>query len=213
MAGSSPFATPIPAFARLLSGPSAISGLPAKKAVPNLITALRETDVGLKSDAATALGMLGMEDVDMAKGVGALIALLGDQQRVVRAHAANSLGQFGHHAKAAIPSLCGFQGLQDSYAWEVRKACAYAWGTSATIRSRGPTRRPFGPWSRPCTPLRAGAAWKHLTPSACWGCREQSTLIESEKKGLEDRVAKDRDKSVGIWARVLLMLLDEKSYL
>ena len=57
-------------------------GPPArKKAVPNLITALRETDVGLKSDAATALGMIGMEDVDMAKGIGALIVLLGDQQR------------------------------------------------------------------------------------------------------------------------------------
>lgn len=187
-------------------------GPPArKKAVPNLITALGEFDVGLKTDAATALGMLGMEDVDMTKGIGMLTRLLGDQQRIVRVHAATSLGQFGYHAKSAVPSLC--TALQDSASWEARKAAAYALGHVSFDKTRGVDAQAIRALNLAlhdtCVPVRLEV----LNSLSKLGLPSQASLVDAEKKALEERVFKDRDKSVVIWSRVLLMLLDEKTYL
>ena len=61
----------------------------------------------------------------------------------------------------------------------------------------------------PCVPVRLEA----LNSLSKLGLPQAASQIAAEKTALEDRVAKDRDKSVVIWARVLLMLLDERSYL
>lgn len=192
-----------------------------KKALPNLIytASSKEADVGLRVDAASALGILGGEESDIPRIVSTLTFLLGDQQRTVQIHAAYSLGQFGYHAKSATSSLC--QRLQDTFSWEVRKGAAFALGLVAWDKVKGADPHavsalskvlydPLNRSSDPCVAVRLEA----INSLSRLGFPQQSpTVIAAEKAALENRVLRDRDKSVAIWARTLLMYLDEKGYL
>lgn len=76
--------------------------LDAKEVVPLLLDGLADQDAGVRTVAATYLGILG-DDADAA--VPALIVALRDEDPEVRAAAATALGSFGDAAADAVPAL------------------------------------------------------------------------------------------------------------
>ncbi len=73
-----------------------------EKAIPALITALKDPDGHVRQCAAQALGNICEES---AAVVPALVELLKDKSTDVRVFAVQSLGEYGPEAKAAIPAL------------------------------------------------------------------------------------------------------------
>jgi len=102
-------------------------GTPARKAAPALIGRLppdAEPDAEVRAEAALALGQVGIDKADLAKGVAGLVAALqGDPQPTVRLQAASALGHLGPDAKASIPALSA---NLDAGTLQVRRACAWA---------------------------------------------------------------------------------------
>jgi HEAT repeat protein len=74
----------------------------AKPAVPALLDALQDTDLGVRCGAAQALGHIHTEPGIV---VAALIKSLQDPDAGVRAHAAAALGEFGTNGKPAVTAL------------------------------------------------------------------------------------------------------------
>ncbi|HTE90419.1 MAG TPA: HEAT repeat domain-containing protein [Terriglobales bacterium] len=74
----------------------------AKDAVPSLIAALKDDDVFVRLDAATAFGHIGPE---AAPAIPALVQALTNQHRGVRFNSAYSLELLGPLAKDASPAL------------------------------------------------------------------------------------------------------------
>jgi HEAT repeat protein len=187
----------------------------AREAVPNLILALGERDASVRGDAAAALGMLGgmekgIDNEDVNKVVTALSNLLGktESQHSVRLQAALALAQLGPRAKNAIGTLCSVDNSHNQYSWELRKAVCYALGRMALDPKNGPDPKAVNTLLNllqdPCGPVRLEA----ILALSALGV-PPSPLLEQEKKELEKRLT-DPDKTVGIWARVLLYFLDEK---
>lgn len=73
-------------------------------AVPKLVVALKDGNVGVRRGAAYVLGELRSDEKDVIEG---LTRLLGDEDRSVRTVAAHALGQIGVGAAAAVPRLVG----------------------------------------------------------------------------------------------------------
>jgi HEAT repeat protein len=76
--------------------------LDARAVVPMLIEGLQEPDPGVRTVAATYLGIIHAE---AATAVPALIEALKDGEADVRAAAATALGSFGAEAQPAVPAL------------------------------------------------------------------------------------------------------------
>ena len=76
--------------------------LDAAAVVPLLLEGLADPDPGVRTVAATYLGILHEEP---AAAVPALIETLADEEPLVRSAAATALGSFGSEAKAALPAL------------------------------------------------------------------------------------------------------------
>jgi HEAT repeat protein len=105
-------------------------GPAARKAVPELITELRDLDASIRTNAAISLGMIGMDEKDLKRGVAGLKLLLSDQQGVIRYQAAMALGRIGTDASEAASYLATYT-VKDLSSWEIRKAAAYALGSVA----------------------------------------------------------------------------------
>jgi HEAT repeat protein len=73
----------------------------AKAAVPHLIETLKDADQSVRGEAVTALGKIGAEP----GVVQALIGMLHDSDPHIRRASAESLGNLGPAARAAIPAL------------------------------------------------------------------------------------------------------------
>src|SRR5262249_13034635 len=114
-------------------------GTAARPAVPALIKAMADADVALRVNAIIALGLIGMDQQDVEKGVVALTRALNDTQGIVRFQAAMALGRLGVDAKSAVPALVNT--IRDATTWEIRQAGAYALGTVAVDRQSGPDQR------------------------------------------------------------------------
>lgn len=190
-------------------------GPTAREAVPNLILALGERDASVRGDAAAALGMLGamekgIDAEDVSKVVTALSNLLGktESQHSVRLQAALAIAQLGPRAKNAIGTLCSVDNARDQYSWELRKAVCYALGRISVDPKSGADPRAvnalLNSLGDACGPVRLEA----ILALSAMGVPPQP-LADQEKRELEKRL-NDPDKTVSIWARVLLYFLDEK---
>jgi HEAT repeat protein len=184
-------------------------GPAARRAVPYLIAALAERDASVRGDAATALGVIGIDEKDdknLAKGIKGLQNLVLDEQRPVRLHAVAALGRFGAHSKPAIKSL--ITALSDSQSWEVRKAAAEALSYIALDPMKGPDTAVFSALTAAlakdtCAPVRL----EIIRGLYRLGKAPTEPTASAEKTALVARL-KDRDKVVAIWARTLLMFVD-----
>jgi HEAT repeat protein len=96
-------------------------GSSARRAVPDLLNALKDDDALVRETAAEALADI---KVDGPKVVPALVALLADADMNVRCAAAHSLGDFGLAAQSAVAELKKVQ-QQDKHPF-VREAAGDA---------------------------------------------------------------------------------------
>ncbi len=108
-----------------------IYGKDAREVVPEIIKALRNTDVSVRVNAAITLGYIGLDEKDREAGVNGLRAMLrNDSQGIARYQAAcalSRLGQQGIDAQDAVPELINAL-LHASSTWEIRNAAANALG-------------------------------------------------------------------------------------
>lgn len=192
-------------------------GPASKEAVPNLILALRDFDASVKGDAAAALGMIAamdkaVGDDDLPKIITALTDRLGatEHQRTVRLQAVLALAQMGPKAKTAIPALTNPAVAKDGESWHLRKAVCYALGRIALDPKSGPDSRAISTLlsalSDPAGPVRL----ESVMALSALGLPKPAEL-EAEKKALERVLQADPDKNVSIWARVLLIFLDDRN--
>jgi len=192
-------------------------GPAAKDAVPNLILSLRDYDASVKGDAAAALGMIAamdkaIADEDLPKIVAALCERLSstENQRTVRLQSVLALAQMGPKAKAAIPYLCTATIARDGESWHLRKAVCYTLGRIALDSRTGPDSRAISTLlaglSDPAAPVRL----ESVMALSALGLPKPAEL-EAEKRALERVLQIDSDKNVSIWARVLLIFLDDRN--
>ncbi|MBY0522715.1 MAG: HEAT repeat domain-containing protein [Gemmataceae bacterium] len=192
-------------------------GPPAKKAVLSLVGRMyvtNEGDAGVRADAATALGVIGLDPKnkdELSKGLGGLGALLADQQRPVRIAAINAVARLGPDAKSLIPTLNGTLG--DTVSWEVRRASATALGIVARDAEKGPDAAALKALVSALTDNCAAVRMEAVSALSMLGPSPREADMKMEKVALEDRLVKERDARVKLWVRVLLMFLDEKTYL
>ena len=85
--------------------------LESRVVIPLLLKGLRDTDAGVRTVAATYLGIIGQ---DSEGTVNALIAALKDEDPAVRVAAATALGAFPQRADVVIPALRRATGDRDA---------------------------------------------------------------------------------------------------
>lgn len=184
-------------------------GPPAAKAVPSLQKALQSTDASVRGDAAAALGMIPLAGDDISKVGASLTGLLQDTQRPVRIQAASSLATLGPPGSSATTlRYLGFM-ITDTTSWEVRKTAAYALGRLALDTQKGPDKGAMesltGALKDPCAAVRL----ESIMALSELGMSPRPAEVQAEIKALTG-LQKDRDRTVGVWATVLLIFLDEK---
>jgi HEAT repeat protein len=177
---------------------------------PALIKALKlQTDLGVKVNAAIAIGMVGLNDKDMPVGVDELIRLLDNAQAVARFQAAMALGRIGHPAKAALPRLTRpvTGTIHDRASWEIRKAAAIAIG-SVGADPEGPETHTIAALVSalrdPCAEVRLGA----VGSLGYLGPRAKTPDQQAIQSGLQG-VMNDRHKSIVVGANLVLLTLDK----
>ncbi|MCO5168198.1 MAG: HEAT repeat domain-containing protein [Planctomycetes bacterium] len=94
----------------------------AEAAVPALVQALKDADLGVASTAAASLGKVGVHSPDAVKGL--LGALTGGRQDL-KPTCAEALGRIGPNAGAAAPALVEALGSDD---FDLRREAATALG-------------------------------------------------------------------------------------
>ncbi|MBN2369433.1 MAG: HEAT repeat domain-containing protein [Vicinamibacteria bacterium] len=95
-------------------------GSQAVRAVPTLISSLRDEDLHTRANAARALGRIGSREA-----VEELVIALSDDQGLVRSEAARALGRIGVTAEPAVPALARLLSDTDE---QVRAMAARALG-------------------------------------------------------------------------------------
>jgi HEAT repeat protein len=92
-----------------------------------LLDRLRDNDIGVRSKAILAVGVVGVPLKDTAKLIDGLAdCLKSDPQVLIRFHAVAMLARLGTGARAAIPVLV--YRSTDPQSWEIRKLCLFTLG-------------------------------------------------------------------------------------
>lgn len=184
-------------------------GKEARKAGHALVTELADHDTSLRVNAIIAIGQIGLDAEDIEAGVKGLGKLLAnDSQHINRMQAAIALGQLGPDARAALPQLCS--AVRDTYnSWETRRAAAVALRFVAPSKD-GPDPKAIHALVRAANDICAKVRLEALMSLIYLGRPFQKADLESEKLALQ-RLIRDRDLLVGLWARVALMRIDKIS--
>lgn len=187
-------------------------GPAAQKAVPSLQKAVLSTDASVRGDAAAALGMIQLNTDDLPRVGSTLTGLLRDNQAPVRIQAASSLATMGVTASstATLQNLSFM--INDTTSWEVRKTAAYALGRLGLDTQKGPDPVAMKALTAALQDQCAAVRLEAIMALSELGMSPRPAEVAVEIKALTAR-QKDRDKSVGIWATVLLVFLDEKQQL
>jgi HEAT repeat protein len=132
-----------------------------------------------------------------------------EYQRAVRLQAVLALAQIGPRARSAVPTLV--KNAQDNSSWQVRKAVCFALGRIGADPSKGPDPSALGTLLTCCKDAAGPVRFEAILALSALGLSPRPTEVVQEKKALVS-LLNDPDKNIAIWARVLLMFLDE-SYL
>lgn len=179
----------------------------SKRAYPLVVAALVDRDNGVKANAIQAVGMVALEDPKLMRdAVKNLTSLLQGQQGMLRINAALALGAIGPDAREAVGNLVNL--TKDPYAWEVRKAAAFALGRVALDEKGVPDRRAISTLCAMLTdeafPVRVEAVQGLLV----LGPPVQPDELDATKRTLEGRLKREADKALVVWIRVAQMRTD-----
>jgi len=196
-------------------------GPAAQKAVKTLAGRLysaNESDASVRADAAAAIGMLGLADLntkDRDTVIGDLVQALSDSQRPVRLQVANTLARIGPDAKAGgDPRAIAKLGVtvQDEISWEVRFASAHALSILGRD-AKGADEKAVAALINALPDRCASVRMEAIRALSIIGAAPTEKQLDREKKALGKRLLDEKDHRVTIWVRVLLMFLDEKNYM
>jgi HEAT repeat protein len=184
-------------------------------AVPAIISVLNNRDrppeASVKVNGAMALGLIGINEKDLKRGVPCLINMLGDREAIVRLYAVGALARLGPDARSAIPGLVNLTKNQDS---EIRQAAVNALGIMAWDKARkeGPDAQAFraitGALDDHSVQVRSDAlkALIMITPTDSRGRIANADRNNAIFK--LDNLLIHKDKAEVVWAHMALMLLD-----
>jgi HEAT repeats len=192
----------------------------AQQALPHLIAILRKhkptapIDTSVRVNACIAVGNIVGDSKDrperkyIQEAVTLLTRQLRDGERIIRYRAAESLGMIGTEAKSAIPEL--IYNVRDPATWETRQAAAYALGTVAVDREKGPQlivlQALYGALRDNSASVRMSAVQAIARLGAP---KDQKDRLELER-ALEPVAKYDADLTVQIWAHLAVMGLNGK---
>lgn len=187
---------------------SAMDAIPAygaearKEAGRALIARLNDSDVSLRATAAYTISLIGLETRDVRDAVKALTWLMRDPEAIVRYRAAAALARLGPDAHTAVFALSS--ALSDR-TWEVRKAVAFALGTTG-----GDGKNPPEPRAVQALTVHGLKDWcaqvkiESLHSLIRLGPPENPADQQAVMRTL-DGLLKDRNRGVVLWARLGLM--------
>jgi HEAT repeat protein len=179
-----------------------------KLGATHVIDALKDKDGGIRHAAATAIGLIGLDDPkDISRAVGELTRLLYDNQSLIRYQAALTLSTFGEAAKDAVPTLAKTT-IYDSNSFEVRKAGAIALGRLAGDKTKGPNAAAQIALAHAAGDVSAHVRMEAIRSLTLLGPPASQSDLDALKPILIKHVLAERDHTVAIWARVCLMRVD-----
>lgn len=193
-----------------------------KKVIPVLVGLLDDRDAGV---GASSLGSLqaflkfekdeAIDQKDFEKLIKALTATLTKGIAYSRLQSINALAQIGPAAKEAIKPLVGIlvpQSARELHSWDMRRAAATALGRIAYDTEKGPELSAIN------------ALLKAMREDECAQVRLMSLFsigqlgspkdkekywLGTEQRILQQVVKEEHDESIRLWARVVLIKLDE----
>jgi HEAT repeat protein len=195
-----------------------VYGKDARVATRDIIRAMQDTDDSLRVNAAITLGFIGLDPQDtptLQAGVNMLIRLMDDRQGIVRFQAAMALSRLGPDASAAIPRLVSL--IKDSSSWEIRRAAANALGSLGMIPGKGIETRAFSALLYGVNDLGAPSG-RHsievrvesLVGLITLGTPGDLRFKREEINTITPLTGPKQPKRVSIWARVVLMRIDDQ---
>jgi len=165
-------------------------------------------DVAVRSNAAFAIGVIGLDSGDVRAGVTALVRCLNnDNQRVVRFRAIYALGKLGPDAESATPALVS--AMRDSAAWEVRASAADALAKVTYRQGKPPMLRAVTALTHALSDRAAQVRLQAILALATVGAPglvgEARAIRADETQALRTLVRKDKDKGNAVWGRAALL--------
>jgi HEAT repeat protein len=193
-------------------------GPAARRGMSEIIIELRDPDVSVRVNAAIAVGVIGINEGDLKKGIGALKVLMRDTEASARLQAVMAVGRIGPDAKDAIGQIAYYT-IRDSAAWEIRKAAALALGNIALDPKHGPDMSALRSLSRALgdvdkeVKLQALMSLVKLGPPVYDPQNEAATKEATAcKREVESRVrgiTSNSDPILRIWGHMAFMRMDK----
>lgn len=191
-------------------------GKDARKAVHGLIGQLSSPDVGVRANAASALGTLAPVIVEDDKllddTVRALVGRLApvETQVYVRYQCATALGRFGPKAKdaKAINTLASST-LRDPNSWEIRKAAAFALGRLAFDPKNGPDENTVKHLTGALKDTAHQVRLEVVTSMIILGPPAQPQAAQATTKSLETLIKTEPNPLVSLWSRIAIMRMNK----
>jgi HEAT repeat protein len=184
----------------------------AEEAIPALINCVkRDNDSSPRVNAVMALGAIDFHrQEDITKAVEALTyRVTNDNQAIVRFQAALVLGRFGGQARPAMEAL--IKATSDQGSWEIRKAAVFALSRAAFDADRPVASPAINALVQHMSATNESSSLVRLEATMCISSiggvnpADNKTVVAALRRA-ED----DKEKMIGIWARVGLCVHDNK---
>ena len=181
-----------------------------KAASANFLHALtKDSDYAVRMSALSLVPLIGFEEKEAKAGIKAMIEYTKSPQVQCRYDAIAALGDCGGIAREAIPVIVDF-GLLDTNSWQIRRISAQTLGKLAYDPDNGPETKAMSGLIRTLLTEKAIQVRREVVQAVLLlGIPQEKQTWVDLRRALEG-VKRDPDKSLGIWARVCLMRLEDK---
>lgn len=177
-----------------------------------LVRLLSHSDASIRTNAANAIGVIGLDAADVPGGVTELIkrATPGgvESQGIVRLEALTALGRLGNQARLGT-SAC-LRAIKDGSTWGIRRAAAYALGTIAFDQAGQPYPDALQALARAtrdsCGQVRMEAVNAIISLGQPPNPADRQAVLRLLHESFDDK-----DRTVVVWLHVAIMKMDRVS--
>jgi HEAT repeat protein len=183
-------------------------GPPARDAIPLLLDRCHDRDGVPRVRAVMALSVIEVKKEDVPKIVDELGRILaGDNQSIIRYHAAMGLVRFSSEAGRVLKEL--ITGTHDQWAYDIRRASVVALRQAGMEKDKGPNPRATNALLEALKDSVADVRMEAVIGLGSMGKPSDPALLATVMRALNHTVDFERDKSVVIWGHVAIMALEE----
>lgn len=171
-----------------------------------LLERFEDRDASPRLRAVMVMNLLEIPREDRSRVVKGLIGRLGDQQGLIRFHAALGLQRFGEDARPAVPQLCTL--AEDGISWEIRKAALSTLIVAAHNPKGAPEKGSVQAMYRRSSDV---ASEVRMEVAKGLGALGRTTIPEVDRgvDGVLKTMLKDKDPRIVIWANLSTMALSQ----